>query len=86
MYVTVIISPCKIQPVPETGQVLVGPSVEVTVKSYSNTPESGDTSTIASLPAVVLPIVAMVVEEEPLSILTVIFASSILSSPCADVL
>mgnify|MGYP007101024820 CR=1 FL=1 len=83
-----IISPCKIQPPLNTdGQSADGPSVNETVMSASNTPESGDTSVIPCVGyAVVLPHVAKNLEEEPLSISTVTLASVIVSSPAADTL
>ena len=72
---------------------MVGPAVLVIVMSASNTPESGETSTIdpvaellSSAADVELPHTPTTVEEDPLSILTVTLASEILSSPCADTL
>jgi len=72
---------------------VVGPAVLTMVMSASNTPESGDTSTILPVAELLsdkadveLPHTPTVVEEDPLSILTVTLASAILSSPCADTL
>ena len=84
-----MISPCSTHPLPvdlpvnTDGQSLVGPSVYVTVRSCSKTPESGETSVIG-LPA--LPTVEMVVELDPLSIFVTTVVSLIVSSPWAETL
>ena len=66
------------------GQLVVGPDLNPMARSYSNTPESGDTSTIWL--ATESPTVATVVEADPLSILTTTVVSVITSSPWAEML
>ena len=80
-----MISPCKTQPpaVAENidGQPEAGPSVDVIVWSYSNTPDVGDVSKIGN---VEFPKVATVSDDEPLTIFRTTVVSLIVSSPDAE--
>jgi len=79
LYVTVTMSPCNTHPVKDwavnaVGHPWDGPSVNVIVWSYSNTPEFGDTSTNA---VVLFPGVEIIASLEPLSTLITTLLSSV---------